>query len=219
MILSGLPLTGDHPMHPFAIDAEGGLLSISAPRPMPARTKIACRNRRRRQPCTELETRGGIWRYDANKTAKISRRRSVSPLGYAMAKASLSTAGRLFATQHGRDQLHAGLAELYTPNRVRTCQPKNWCSLKRGADYGWPECYFDGYQQKLVLAPEYGGDGGKKIGICAEKRAPVAAFPAHWAPNDMKIYDGTQFPGGLSRRRLHRLPRLLEPRPGAAGRL
>ncbi len=49
--------------------------------------------------------------------------------------------------------------------------------LQKGADYGWPECYFDGFQQKLVLAPEYGGDGGKKVGICAEKTAPVAAFP------------------------------------------
>jgi hypothetical protein len=32
--------------------------------------------------------------------------------------------------------------------------------LGRGVDYGWPKCYFDGLQQKLVLAPEYGGDGG-----------------------------------------------------------
>jgi hypothetical protein len=32
----------------------------------------------------------------------------------------------------------------------------------------------------LVLAPEYGGDGGKTVGICAQKQAPVAAFPAHW---------------------------------------
>ena len=36
--------------------------------------------------------------------------------------------------------------------------------------------------EKLVLAPEYGGDGGKTVGICAEKTAPVAAFPGHWAP-------------------------------------
>jgi hypothetical protein len=35
--------------------------------------------------------------------------------------------------------------------------------LIRGNDYGWPECYFDGFQKKLVLAPEYGGDGGKRI--------------------------------------------------------
>jgi len=32
-------------------------------------------------------------------------------------------------------------------------------------------------QRKLVLAPEYGGDGGKKVGPCATKIAPIASFP------------------------------------------
>ncbi|MGH8300172.1 MAG: c-type cytochrome, partial [Steroidobacteraceae bacterium] len=41
--------------------------------------------------------------------------------------------------------------------------------------------------------PEYGGNG-KKVGLCAHKRGPVAAFPAHWAPNDLTFYDGKQFP-------------------------
>src|ERR1019366_9393043 len=58
--------------------------------------------------------------------------------------------------------------------------------------------YYDGRQQNRVLAPEYGGDGGKKAGACAEKQPPVAAFPAHWAPNDLKIYKGTQFPQGIA---------------------
>jgi mono/diheme cytochrome c family protein len=64
----------------------------------------------------------------------------------------------------------------------------------KGADFGWPECYYDYKQKKLVLAPEYGGDGGKKVGLCAQRTAPVAAFPAHWAPNDMQIYLGSAFP-------------------------
>jgi mono/diheme cytochrome c family protein len=66
--------------------------------------------------------------------------------------------------------------------------------LVPGADYGWPECYYDQHQNKLVLAPEYGGDGGKTVGICAQRQAPVAAFPGHWAPNDLAIYHGTSFP-------------------------
>src|SRR5208337_136782 len=65
---------------------------------------------------------------------------------------------------------------------------------KRGSDYGWPECYYDAIQGKLVLAPEYGGDGGKEVGRCATKTAPIAAFPAHWAPNAMALYDKQQFP-------------------------
>lgn len=64
----------------------------------------------------------------------------------------------------------------------------------QGEDFGWPECYFDQFQKKLVLAPEYGGDGGKVVGVCAEKKAPVAFFPGHWAPNDLLIYTGKAFP-------------------------
>ena len=66
--------------------------------------------------------------------------------------------------------------------------------LKEGGDYGWPTCYFDPTQKKLVLSPEYGGDGGKKTDDCAKFEAPVATFPAHWAPNDLKIYKASQFP-------------------------
>ena len=47
-----------------------------------------------------------------------------------------------------------------------------------------------------MLAPEYGGDGGKAVGVCAQRTAPVAAFPGHWAPNDLAIYHGSKFPSG-----------------------
>ena len=83
---------------------------------------------------------------------------------------------------------------LYTAEQGANEPAEELVQLERGADFGWPYCYFDLSQQKLVLAPEYGGDGGKAIGPCAGKRAPVAAFPAHWAPNDLAIYDGQQFP-------------------------
>jgi hypothetical protein len=37
------------------------------------------------------------------------------------------------------------------------------------------------------LAPEYGGDRGKAVGLCAGRTGPAAFFPAHWAPNDLLI--------------------------------
>src|SRR4029077_9428417 len=83
---------------------------------------------------------------------------------------------------------------LYTPQQGANEPAEELVQLERGADYGWPYCYFDLSQQKLVLAPEYGGDGGKTVGLCADKRAPVAAFPGHWAPNDLLLYYGNQFP-------------------------
>ena len=104
------------------------------------------------------------------------------------------SSGRVFATQHGRDQLSQNFAKLYTPKQSAELPAEEVVLLQKGADYGWPECYYDRDQQKLVLAPEYGGDGGKKVGVCAEKTAPVASFPGHWAPNDLLIYTGTALP-------------------------
>ena len=65
--------------------------------------------------------------------------------------------------------------------------------MKKGADFGWPYCYFDPFQKKKVLAPEYGGDKNK-TGRCEDKDQPVYNFPGHWGPNALLFYTGTQFP-------------------------
>jgi mono/diheme cytochrome c family protein len=107
---------------------------------------------------------------------------------------SFHTAGRLFVTQHGRDQLGENWPDLYAPPIGQELPAEEVVLVEENADYGWPTCYFDGLQKRLVLAPEYGGDGGHEVGACAQKRDPVAFFPAHWAPNDLLIYNGRQFP-------------------------
>ena len=37
------------------------------------------------------------------------------------------------------------------------------------------------------------GDG-KQVGRCRSVKLPEVAFPAHWAPNGLVFYTGTQFP-------------------------
>lgn len=194
-IVSGLPLGGDHPMHPFIIDAEGNLyVDVGS-------ATNSCQEKNRTlkspgiSPCTELETRAGTWRFDANKTdQKFSpAERYATGIrngeGYA-----IDESGHLFVTQHGRDQLHANWPDLYKPEEEATLPAEELVLLKKGGDYGWPECYYDSFREKLVLAPEYGGDGKGKVGICAEKTEPVAAFPAHWAPNGATYYGAKEFP-------------------------
>jgi mono/diheme cytochrome c family protein len=100
----------------------------------------------------------------------------------------------VYVTQHGRDQLHANFPDLYQPEEEATLPAEEVMLISQAADFGWPECYYDPGQKRLVLAPEYGGDGGKKVGPCATKTAPVAAYPAHWAPNDLLYYDKQAFP-------------------------
>jgi glucose/arabinose dehydrogenase/mono/diheme cytochrome c family protein len=195
VIVSGLPITGDHPMHPFIIDAKGNLFVDlgSATNDCERRNRVP--NSPGIDPCVQKETRAGTWRYDANKVGQkfSSAERYASGIrngeGFA-----IDGSGRLFVTQHGRDQLYQDWPQLYKPADGPQLPAEEIVELKQGQDYGWPECYFDGNQQKLVLGPEYGGDGGKKVGLCATRTPPVAFFPAHWAPNALLIPATTALP-------------------------
>jgi glucose/arabinose dehydrogenase/mono/diheme cytochrome c family protein len=194
-VVSGLPLTGDHPMHPFAIDAQGNLYVDLGSATNSCQSQNRMPNVPGNNPCTELETRAGTWLYDANRLDQHFSPAERFATGLRNGEGiSLDSAGRIFATQHGRDQLGQNWPKLYTLKQNANLPAEELVILRQGSDFGWPECYYDDGQKKLVLAPEYGGDGGKAVGICSQKQAPVAAFPAHWAPNDMLIYEGSQFP-------------------------
>ncbi len=193
-IVSGLPLGGDHPMHPFIIDANGAMYVDVATATNSCQLKNRTLKSPGANPCTELETRGGIWLYDANKTSQTFSPAERFATGIRNAEGlAIDSSGRVFVTQHGRDQLRANWPDFYTPDQEATLPSEELLLLKAKGDYGWPECYHDPFVQKLVLAPEYGGDG-KTIGICAKKIAPIAVFPAHWAPNAMVRYDQKEFP-------------------------
>ncbi|MDQ1389335.1 MAG: hypothetical protein QOF56_2789 [Acidobacteriaceae bacterium] len=194
-IVSGLPLGGDHPMHPFIINAEGSMYVDVASASNSCQLKNRTLKSPGANPCTELETRGGIWNYDANKTNQKFATTDRYATGIRNGEGfAIDSDGRVFVTQHGRDQLHANWPDLYKPDQEATLPAEEVLLLKAKGDYGWPECYYDPFVEKLVLAPEYGGDGGKTIGECANKIAPAAVFPAHWAPNAMVRYDKKQFP-------------------------
>ncbi|HWM66131.1 MAG TPA: c-type cytochrome [Steroidobacteraceae bacterium] len=195
VVVSGMPLGGDHPMHPFIIDAKGNLFvdmgSATNACEVQNRMPLSPGN----NPCTEKETRAGTWRFDANKTGQQFSPKERYATGIRNGEGyAIDADGRLYVTQHGRDQLSENWSKLYKPKDGPELPAEEVFELKSGADYGWPECYFDGAQKKLVLAPEYGGDGGKKVGLCEQRGAPAAFFPAHWAPNDLLVVTNTKFP-------------------------
>ncbi|HTD73220.1 MAG TPA: PQQ-dependent sugar dehydrogenase [Steroidobacteraceae bacterium] len=196
VVVSGLPLGGDHPMHPFAIDA-GGEMYIDV-----ASATNSCQEKNRTlkspgiNPCTELETRGGVWRYDAKKTNQVfsPKERYATGIRNGEGFAVDAIGHHIFVTQHGRDQLHTNWPDVIKDaDKEATLPSEEVMLLQQGGDYGWPMCYHDPFLPGLVLAPEYGGDG-KTAGLCAQKLPPVAYFPAHWAPNGMVLYDQKQFP-------------------------
>jgi glucose/arabinose dehydrogenase len=102
--------------------------------------------------------------------------------------------GQLYAMTHGRDQLHENWPKLFPDSMYGTNNPaETMLQVNAGDDFGWPYCYYSVELNKLVDAPEYGGDG-KKTARCANKEEPIAVFPAHWSPLDMLVYSGSAFP-------------------------
>ena len=198
-VLSGLPMTGDHPMHPFVIDAAGTLLvnsgsasnTCESPNRQPGAKGI--------DPCIEQQTRAGIWAYRADKVGQTFAPGDRWATGIRNTGGmAFDSAGHLFTTQHGRDQLSQNWPALYTAEQGAELPNEILFTPFKGADFGWPTCYFDSGRGAHVLAPEYGGDGGKTQGRCADKTMPLVAFPAHWAPNDVTIYTGQAFPAAYA---------------------
>jgi len=60
-----------------------------------------------RQPCIEKQTRGGIWRYNANASEPTILGRRTYASGIRNGEGiAIDSDGWLFVTQHGRDQLY-----------------------------------------------------------------------------------------------------------------
>jgi len=108
-IVSGLPLTGDHPMHPFAIDAKGNLFVDVATATNSCQAQNRMPNVPGDKPCTELETRAGIWRYDANRTGQ-----RFTPAEMFEARRSLEMAIAALAAERATGDQMASMSEEIT---------------------------------------------------------------------------------------------------------
>lgn len=194
-VVVGLPMNGDHFQHAIAIDSSGALYMESGSASNACQIKERTEGSKGKDPCTETDTRGGVWRYDANAKMQTFSPRERFATGIRNAVGmTIGPDGALWTTQHGRDQLAENWPKLYTPEQGQNLPAEEFMRVSQGDNFGWPYCYYDATQKKLLLAPEYGGDGGKAVGRCESMKAPAAAFPAHWAPNGVVFYAASQFP-------------------------
>ena len=195
-IVSGLPLEGDHLMHPFAIAPDGTLFVNSGSMTDSCQEQNRTPGSRGSTPCRELTTHAGIWRYDVKRLGQTfsAQDRFATGARNTVALAIHPRDGALYAAIHGRDQLADNWPKLYTAEQNNELPAEIFARVGQNNDFGWPYCYYDPSQGKYVLAPEYGGDGGKAVGPCAEKTAPLLTFPAHWAPEAIAFYTGNTFP-------------------------
>ena len=171
-------------------------MSISDRQRTPARARTACRMCPVTSPCTELETRGGTWRYDANKLDQHFSPAERFSTGLRNGEGiSFDSAGRIFATQHGRDQLGRELPQpLQADAGRRTSPPRNWSSCGVAPTSAGRNATTTTTRRSSSWHRNMVATAARRSGSAPQKQAPVAAFPAHWAPNDMLIYEGSQFP-------------------------
>jgi glucose/arabinose dehydrogenase len=196
VIAEGFSKDRQHAAKPFDFDEEGNMyVNVGAP-------ANACMEQMRTKgspgmdPCPILDYAGGIWRFDANTLHQDQLSdgyRYSTGIRHAVALRWNPVVKRLYAVQHGRDQLSQFFPEIYNDQDNANLPAEEFLMLSDGADFGWPYCYYDPFRQSKVLAPEYGGDGIVRA-RCEEKTDPIMAFPAHTAPNDLLFYSEGQFP-------------------------
>jgi glucose/arabinose dehydrogenase len=163
-IVDGFPLTGDHPQHNFAIDsATGALYANMGSATNSCQVANRTENSPGRTPCTEIATRAGVWRFEADRPGQRfgPRARFATGIRNAVGLTIDPSTRAVFATQHGRDQLAENWRTLYEPAEGQEAPAEEMLRVEQGADFGWPTCYYDPAQQKRVLAPEYGGTASR----------------------------------------------------------
>ena len=180
IVIKGLP-TGGHRAKTMAFGLDGALFVDFGSRSNSCQAQDRSARSPGRFPCTELEERAGIWRFDPTilNQRPSDGTRWATGLRNPMALAVHPTTGRLYFASHGRDQLSAHWG--FTAEQNAENPAEEFGVAAEGDDFGWPYCYYDLQTDTKVLAPEYGGDG-REVGRCAQMKDPLIGFPAHWAP-------------------------------------
>ena len=193
VVVTGLPDERQHEDKGLTFDGRGSFyINVGAP-------SNACQQPDRRpgvkgvDPCPILEKHAGVWKFDENKLGQKQEDGTKFATGMRQFPAITWHDGAVYIVMNNRDQLDVFWPEKFTAkdNAERPAEPMY--RAVQGSNFGWPYCFFDYGQKKLVLNPEYGGDG-KEVGRCTMFTNPVVAFPAHWAPVDVMFYTGNQFP-------------------------
>lgn len=188
IVVKGMPTEGAHVSRAMAVDGSGNLfIGIGS-------STNVCDGLVPHDPCADLALHAGIWRFDANATDQdfSTDARFATGIRNSVGLAIHPVTHLLYATQHGRDHLQ------YYPTMFSTLDAadnpaEELFQVNQGDDFGWPYCYYDRRAGRHVLMPEYGGNRSA-VGRCAATKAPVTAFPGHWAPDGLVFYSGALFP-------------------------
>ncbi len=196
-IVTGLIDKGEHNSKSIVLDNSGNIyVNIGAPsNDCQPDGQDRVKGVPGQNPCPLLPVAGGIWQFKADKENQsyaesvhyATGLRNVVGLDWNM------EVNDLYVMQHGRDQLFQNFPELFDQKAGAENPAEELYRVNKGADCGWPYCYFDNDKKEKLLNPEYGGDRSK-VGPCESKVHSLVQFPGHLAPNGLLFYTGKQFP-------------------------
>lgn len=193
VVIDGFPKQDMHGGKAFVINPAGDLfINVGAP----SNNCAGEDEKMGQQPCPELEYQASIWKFTVEKTAQKfphDGQQYARGVRNAYAIDWHTRSNKLFVVQHGRDKLHELWPEIYSTEKEALLPAEELLLIGQGDVFAWPYCYYDQVLDKMIRAPEYGGDGHSNEG-CLDYPKPLVAFPGHYGPNALRFYSGTEFP-------------------------
>ena len=138
-IVQGLP-TGGHEAKSIALGPGDALYVNLGSQTNSCQQKDRANRSPGLDPCRELETRAGVWRFSASKKNQAPREghRYATGLRNALGLAIHPKNRALWATVHGRDQLAQNWG--FDPQKSAENPGEELVRIAEGDDFGWPYC-------------------------------------------------------------------------------
>jgi glucose/arabinose dehydrogenase/mono/diheme cytochrome c family protein len=198
VIVRDLPAERDHDAKAFAFDESGHMIvEVGSPYNVYSKPdrQFGAKGFSPAEVAKFQETYGGFWRFDPNKTNQTQANGVRFSTGHrhSLALVWQPVSKNFFMCMMGRDNMNIVDPEHYDELDNAERDAEEFHLLKEGVNIGWPMTYWDPIKKARMAAPEYGGDNRKRDDNPGFDK-PLIAFPAHWAPLQMCLYDGTQFP-------------------------
>jgi len=192
--VQGLP-GGGHAARNLALTADGRTLFVNiGSATNSCQVKDRSTESRGQDPCPELAYRAGVWRFDANKHGQTQASGSRYATGIRNAVGlGFAPSGELYATQHGRDQLGQNWPKLFTLEQSAEKPSEEFFKLSEGTTTAGRTVTTTRSSVTWCSRPSMAATA-RPWDAARTRRSRWSAFPAHWAPDGLAFYRGTQFP-------------------------
>ncbi|MDB4888020.1 MAG: L-sorbosone dehydrogenase, partial [Gemmatimonadetes bacterium] len=139
VVVDGIPLSPGHRARNFAFNGDSGLFVNVGSATNSCQQKDRGLESKGVDPCTELRTRAGTWLFNANATNQhfSPSARFATGIRNGMGM-DFGSDGKLYQTQHGRDQLHDSWPKVFPTTVYQAENPaEELIQVNQNDDFGW----------------------------------------------------------------------------------